>query len=112
MKAELVQAFMMKNGECFDPMVAQEVQRQLSEADDSKAAYFMSLSLQNPTLILILAIFTGWERFFLGDVAMGILKLITCYGCGIWWIIDIFSAKSRTLAYNYQKFQQTLLICK
>lgn len=112
MRAELVQAFMMKNGECFDMMAAQDVQRQLLELDDSKAPFFMSLGLQNPTLILVLAIFTGWERFFLNDMAMGILKLITCYGCGIWWLIDIFSARNRTLEYNYKKFSEAVMLCK
>ncbi len=112
MRAELVQAFMMKNGECFDMMAAQDVQRQLSELDDSKAPFFMSLNLQNPTLILILAIFTGWERFFLNDMAMGIVKVITCYGCGIWWLIDIFSARNRTLEYNYKKFNEAVMLCR
>lgn len=28
-------------------------------------------------------------RFYMGYVGLGILKLITCGGCGIWSIIDI-----------------------
>ena len=111
MRTELIQAFMMKNGECFDIMTAQEVQRQLSELDDSKAPFIMSLSLQDPTLIMVLAIFTGIERFFLDDMAMGVVKIITCYGCGVWWLIDIFSARKRAQAYNYRKFSEAML-CK
>ena len=112
MKPELVQAFMMKNGECFDMMAVQDVQNKLTEMDDSKSAMMMSLNLQKPTVMLIIAIVLGWERFFLDDIGMGVVKVITCYGCGIWWLIDIFSAQRRTYEYNYKKFNETLLLCK
>jgi hypothetical protein len=39
----------------------------------------------------------------LGDTGLGIAKLLTCGGCGIWTIIDIFTAGSRTRKYNAQK---------
>ena len=112
MKPELVQAFMMKNGECFDSFAIQEVQNKLNELDDSKSALLMSLSLQKPTVILIIAIILGWDRFFLDDIGMGVVKVLTCYGCGIWWLVDIFSAQKRTYDYNLKQFNQTLLLCK
>ena len=43
---------------------------------------------------------------------MGVVKVITCYGCGIWWLIDIFSAQRRTYEYNYKKFNEALMLCK
>lgn len=112
MKPELVQAFMLKNGECFDMMAVQDVQNKLTEVDDSKYALLMSMSLQKPTVMLIIAIVLGWERFFLDDIGLGVVKVITCYGCGIWWLIDIFSAQRRTYEYNYKKFNETLMLCK
>jgi len=41
---------------------------------------------------LLLSIFVGQlgvDRFYLGYVGYGILKLLTGGGCGIWWLVDV-----------------------
>ncbi len=43
-------------------------------------------------IALFLSIFFWWlgfDRFYLGDWWLGILKLLTGWGFWIWWIIDI-----------------------
>lgn len=112
MRQELIQQFMLKNGENFDPLVIPSIQKKLEEIDDNNAAIVLGIGLMNPTLILVIAIVLGWERFFLNDIAMGILKIITCYGCGIWWLIDLFTATRRAKEYNYNKFVQATMFCK
>lgn len=103
---------MLKYGECFDPALVPEIQSRLAEVDDAKSGAIMGLSVQKPTVILIIAILLGWDRFFLDEIGLGILKVLTCEGAGIWWIVDIFSAKKRAYAYNYKKFNEAILLSK
>ena len=48
--------------------------------------------MKSKVVALILSIFLGdlgIDRFYLGYIGPGILKLITCGGFGIWWLIDL-----------------------
>ena len=49
---------------------------------------------------LLLSIFLGElgiDRFYLGKIGTGLLKLITVGGGGIWWIIDIILIASGSM---------------
>ena len=48
--------------------------------------------MKDKTTALLLSIFLGElgvDRFYLGYVGLGILKLLTGGGFGVWWLIDI-----------------------
>ena len=49
---------------------------------------------------LLLSIFLGGigvDRFYMGYTGLGILKLITCGGCGVWWLIDVIMIATNSL---------------
>lgn len=52
------------------------------------------------TTTLILSIVLGGfgiDRFYLGYTLLGVLKLITGGGLGLWWLIDIILIATRKL---------------
>ena len=65
---------------------------------DGEGTWFMASEIpgvfsdKDWLVAVLLSFFIGWfgiDRFYLGYVGLGILKLITFGGCGIWYLIDL-----------------------
>ena len=67
--------------------------------------------MKDPLLSILLSIFIGSlgvDRFYIGDVGLGIGKLLTAGGCGIWWLIDIFLIVDATKQKNLEQLSYYL----
>ena len=92
--------YLFDNGEIDEGIVAA-----LVGVGDDCFESLQKIPLRNPSLIQILAVLPcSFDRLLLGDVVKMVLKSLTLGGLGIWWITDIFSAKSRCCAYNRKTF--------
>jgi len=70
---------------------------------------------KDPGTMLVLSILFGGfgvDRFMLGDMGMGLIKLLTFGGCGILTIIDWFTTKGRTHEYNRKKANEIFAAIK
>lgn len=70
------------------------------------------MQMKDPIISLILSIIVGYlgiDRFYVDDIGLGIIKLITCGGLYIWWLVDIFLIMGKTRMRNYERLTQVLL---
>lgn len=102
MEQSKIDIFMVTNGEKLPIAKRDFIIERLKALPDDKFLTLSCVSLKDPGTMLLISLLTGWERLFLDDIGLGILKIITCYGAGIWWLVDLFSVKERTQDYNYR----------
>ncbi len=104
--------YLANNSKYFSPEKLPYIREKLMNLDEKKWASVTALTFKDPTIALIISVLggsLGIDRFFLGDTGLGILKLITCGGGGIWTIIDWFLVTGKTKALNDQKLNDFLL---
>jgi TM2 domain-containing membrane protein YozV len=108
MEAQKVDMFLMTHAKYFEGHQVNAVKDRLESLDDSKFVALQSANLKDPTTILIISIVAGGlgiDRFMIGDTGLGIAKLLTCGGFGIWSIVDWFIIMGRTRELNFQRLQ-------
>ncbi len=111
MEAQKVDMFIMANGKFFESHHVAQIRDRLLELDDSKWVVIQTLQFKDPTTSLIVSLLAGSlgiDRFMIGDTGMGVGKLLTCGGLGIWAIIDWFMIMDATREKNILKLQMYL----
>ena len=96
--------FIMSNKDNFPVDKLPVIQQALSRMDESTFNNISMLQFKSPMTALLLSIFCGSlgvDRFYLGDTGLGIGKLLTAGGCGIWAIIDWFKIQDATRQKNF-----------
>jgi TM2 domain-containing membrane protein YozV len=111
MEAQKVDMFIMTNAKFFESFQINAIRERLLAMDDSKWGMVSTMQFKDPTVSLIVSILVGSlgiDRFIIGDTGLGIGKLLTCGGLGIWAIIDWFLIMPATREKNMQKIQPFL----
>ncbi len=109
MEQNKIDLFISSMNDKFEGTKTMAIRSQLEKLDDSKFPLLQSLNYKNPTTLLIISLFLGGfgvDRFMLGQTGLGVAKLLTGGGCGIWAIIDWFLIMGMTKEHNYQLFMQ------
>jgi len=110
MDAQKVDMFMIANNKYFEGHHLNAVREKLLSLDDAKWPLVQTLQFKSPDTAQILSIMgqVGIDRFFIGDTGLGIVKLLTCGGLGIWTIIDWFMIQGAAREKNMETFQNAL----
>jgi TM2 domain-containing membrane protein YozV len=111
MEQQKVDMFLMSYAKFFEGYQLSLIRDQLLKLDDSKLINLQSANLKDPTTMLIVSLIGGHfgvDRFLLGETGLGIAKLLTCGGLGVWTVIDWFLIMGRTRDINLQRIQRVL----
>lgn len=111
MEAPKVDMFIMSNGKFFESHQLAPIRDRLIALDDSKWSILQTLQFKDPTTILIVSLLGGTlgiDRFMIGDTGLGVGKLLTCGGLGIWAIIDWFMIMGKTREKNLAQLNQVI----
>lgn len=112
MDAQKVDLFLMTNSKFFESHSLPEIKNRLLALDENQWNKVQYIDFKDPTTSLIVSIFAGSlgiDRFMIGDTGLGIGKLLTCGGLGIWSIIDLFLIMGATRQKNLEKFNMALI---
>jgi len=111
MDAQKVDMFIMTNSKFFESHQMTFIREQLINMDETKWPIVSTMQFKDPTTSIIVSILAGGigiDRFMIGDTGLGVGKLLTCGGLGIWTIIDWFMIQGATREKNMQKLQQVM----
>jgi TM2 domain-containing membrane protein YozV len=111
MESSKVDMFILTSNKYFENHHVGQIRDRMLEIDDSNWPVIQTLQFKDPTTMLIVSLLGGTlgiDRFILGDTGLGIGKLLTCGGLGIWAIIDWFLIQAATKEKNIIKIMQVL----
>lgn len=94
----------------FPPELMPNVYDILMRTPSERTLQLQCLNYKNPTVSLILSLILGYlgvDRFYIGDIGLGVGKLITGGGCYIWSVVDWFLIMEATRRKNYEMLANT-----
>jgi TM2 domain-containing membrane protein YozV len=109
MESQRVDMFLAANAKFFPAEKMPVIKMMLDKLDDSKFILLQTIQYKDPTTILLVSLFGGGlgiDRFMLGQTGLGVAKLLTAGGCGVWALIDWFLVMNVARELNFEKFSQ------
>lgn len=106
MDQQKVDMFIMSNSGKLPENQIPMIRERLLQLDDQKWFAVSSVQLKDPIVALVLSLFLGElgiDRFYIGHTGLGVGKLLTCGGVGIWALIDLFLIMGATREENAKK---------
>ncbi len=113
MDSEIVERFVYANKKYFPEKDLNALRQRLRDSTlknvDRVWATTKNDGLKNPIVGLVLSLsFVPFDRFYVGDYGLGLLKLITLAGMGFWGIVDWFLIPKRCCEVNMENFLTNL----
>lgn len=107
-----VDMYLSQNSKFFQPNKLMSIREAMYRLTDEQFMMIQTVEYRDPMTMLIISFLVGGygvDRFMLGDVLLGVIKLLSCGGAGIWYIVDMCFIMSRTRDYNFDKLQESFL---
>lgn len=105
MNTQQLDLFIMSNAKFFPQERLPYIKERLANLEETKAMAIMTMSFKDPTVSIIISVLVGGfgiDRFYIGNTGLGIAKLLTCGGLGIWTIVDWFLIMNATKEANFE----------
>lgn len=109
--ASKVNMFFLSHNDKFPEDQITAIREQLLYLDENKWSAAYSISYKDPLIALLLSLFVGQlgiDRFYVGQTSLGVIKLLTCGGFGIWSIVDLFLIMNAAREENARKLLNTI----
>jgi TM2 domain-containing membrane protein YozV len=111
MDARDVDMFLMANSKYLEDYQMMHIRVRMLEIDDSRWRMLQFMQFNDPVIILIVSLVTGplaVDRFMIGDIGLGVAKLLTCGGLGIWVLIDWVTIMGITRQKNTERLMMAI----
>lgn len=104
MDEQKINLWLGSNAKYFDAAQIPILREKLKNASDEQYLAVQTQSYIDPTVTTIISVLLGElgiDRFMVGDIGIGVLKLLTGGLCGVLWLIDIFTISKKVKNKNF-----------
>lgn len=111
MNQQKVDIFIKKNQMYFPKDDIPYLKAVLNSIDEEKFALISDIEFKDPSLIFGVSIYFGWlgiDRFMIGDIKSGILKLLTLGMFCIWTFADWFIICRKVESLNFKSVMELI----